>query len=434
MTGKIESVTKLNNDHFNFNINNYSNTQPKLKLNQYSAKTEEFDLSLTSNNNSNSNNNSSITKIPQPGDPDFVGPLPANPNTPLSGQFEPPSSDKPIVIHDGNITHTFTSKNPIEVSNGKYDDIYNDLGTVKYSQDQVQYIAVEQGPSMIFNWNFNSEVCDTLSGACENDKYRIISFKSEDDTKQRIKVYDKNTNECVAELTTDKLGHCNGMTIDGDTIYVVSGTKKNDWSTVSHFSLNDVLNGNADPKTENFEVMLDGEVKPESISGISHDAANNDTCVTAIGNDIYISKGDGTYIHTTKMKVSEENKNNGIAGTTQDLCVANDKMYVIRTKDPATRGVSTGAEGCNMIDIYDTNGKYIGSKTIDLPMDIERIGGTGKDSYAIGQTYRELESISYDPNTDSFTLYLTSPDYGDRKLFGNAGSPPHAVVTGIKFD
>ena len=49
-------------------------------------------------------------------------------------------------------------------------------------------------------------------------------------------------------------------------------------------------------------------------------------------------------------------------------------------------------------------------------------------------TYRELESVSYDESTQSFTLYYTSPDYAWNKAAGNHTSPPHAVVTGVKFD
>ncbi len=398
--------------------NNLSN----IKLQQEVVKLETLDLDLHNNNSNNG--------IPQPGDPNFIGPLPKDfvkPNDPISGPFTKPDTDGPIKIYDdGNITHTFKHKNPVEVSNGNYDDTYNDLGKVSFEDCIEIEIPVERCNPLEMN-----NTCDTLSGSCENEKYRIIAYKSGDDSKQRIKIYDKSTNEIVNEFTTNKLGHANGLTIDGDTVYVANCEKKDDYTKVSHFSLNDALNDNENIESETFQVMVNGKVIDEGISGISHDAINNDTCVTAAGNDIYISKGDGTYLHTTKMIVSDEEKANGIAGTTQDICVANDKMYVIRTKDPKSMGRSNIDEGCNMIDIYDTNGKYIGSKTIDLPGNHLTFGKD--DTMSSDKQYRELESISYDSNTDSFTLYFTSPDYLTNKLLGNNTAPPHMVVTGVKF-
>ena len=80
-----------------------------------------------------------------------------------------------------------------------------------------------------------------------------------------------------------------------------------------------------------------------------------------------------------------------------------------------------------MIDIYDIDGNYIESKTLDLP------GSSDSNGESV-TTYRELESVSYDESTQSFTLYYTSPDYAWNKAAGNHTSPSHAVVTGVKFD
>ena len=362
----------------------------------------------------------------------------SNGNDPISGKFERPDTNGEIKIYDeGNITHTFTNTKPTEVSNGDYNKIYNDLGTVSFNESQVKYIPVEQGPSRVWSWNWGfwphrndpyADVCDTMSGCCETEDYYIVSFKNGTDTKQRIKLYDKKTFNCVREFTTDKLGHANGMTIAGDTIYVVSGTEDNGWSTVSHLKLSGIINWNAEVETETFQAMnKEGKIVDESVSGISYDPVNHETSVTAIGSDIYITDGDGKYMHTTKMNISDDDKNNGIAGTTQDLCVANNKLYVIRTKDPKVHNISSAAEGCNVIDIYDAKtGKYEGSKTIDLPGEELEPGTNAK-------IYRELESISYDPKT-GFTLYFTTPNFGYKQLTGNATSPPHAVVTGVNLD
>ena len=104
--------------------NNLSN----IKLQQEVVKLETLDLDLHNNNSNNG--------IPQPGDPNFIGPLPKDfvkPNDPISGPFTKPDTDGPIKIYDdGNITHTFKHKNPVEVSNGNYDDTYKDLGKVSF--------------------------------------------------------------------------------------------------------------------------------------------------------------------------------------------------------------------------------------------------------------------------------------------------------------
>ena len=47
--------------------------------------------------------------------------------------------------------------------------------------------------------------------------------------------------------------------------------------------------------------------------------------------------------------------------------------------------------------------------------------------------YRELESLSYDAATDSFTLYFQSPNWGENTVSGNHFSPPHNVVTNVKL-
>ena len=478
---------------------------PDLKLDSKAVKTEIVDLSTS--------------KVPQPGDPDFIGPLPQNlnkPNDPISGPFDPPDSDKPIQLFDdsGNLIDSFSKddatyidkyinehgdingdgkvdiKDVTALQNGlvekgkipdgmgdingdgrvtvkdatilqqylagtaKQDDIkganddvpYNDTGFVSFEDANVHYISVEQGHSgasigggigLLFGpigalagaaiggvvgaEQNKSDVCDTLSGCCETEDYYIISYKSGDDSKQRIKMYNKKTWEVEKEFTTDCLDHTNGLTTDGKYVYIANcaGEKQ----TVTKFSLDDpALDSNSEPnlETEHFDISKTSE--GEKITSIAFDYTNKNVCVAAQADNLYISKPDGTILRTTKIKVPE-----GYPDTPQDICVANDKIYVIRTKDPAVSGFSTGQEGCNMIDIYDIDGNYIESKTLDLP------GSSDSNGESV-TTYRELESVSYDESTQSFTLYYTSPDYAWNKAAGNHTSPSHAVVTGVKFD
>ena len=100
----------------------------------------------------------------------------------------------------------FSESDVVDVDNGNYDDIHKDLGTVSFDDANIIEIPVEMGPA-----GDNDETCACLSGACETDKYRIISFRSENSTKQRIKIYDKETNELVGELTSHSLDHTNGL-------------------------------------------------------------------------------------------------------------------------------------------------------------------------------------------------------------------------------
>ena len=313
----------------------------------------------------------------------------------------------------------FSESDVVDVDNGNYDDIHKDLGTVSFDDANIIEIPVEMGPA-----GDNDETCACLSGACETDKYRIISFRSENSTKQRIKIYDKETNELVGELTSHSLDHTNGLATDGEYIYVANcGEEDDDHKKISYFTIDGVINGNAEIKTEKFHVKRDGNVEEEFVSGISHDYLNKDTCVTAVGSEMYISKADGSVYHVNKIDVP---KDSGLADTTQDLCVANDRVYVIRTKFPSwfTKNVSAD-DGWNVIDIYDTNGNYIGSKTVDLP-------GEANDMFG-NKYYRELESLSYDAATDSFTLYFQSPNWGENTVSGNHFSPPHNVVTNVKL-
>ena len=478
MSENLSETSKTGMPTYNGKYDPSKSFTPNLKLDSKAAKIESIDLT--------------VPKVPQPGDPDFIGPLPQNYNKlndPISGPFTPPDSDKPIELFDDDGTLidsyakddiNFTDKTSIDKYISKQGDIngdgkvdiqdltalqnglvekgeisdgigdingdgkitvkdttvlqmylagkevqvdgvnekvaYNETDPISFSGLDVHTIPVERGNPFDMN-----NTCDTLSGCCETEDYYIISYKSGDDSKQRIKLYNKKTWEVEKEFTTRSLDHTNGLTTDGKYVYITNCA--GDKHTVTKFSLDDpALNSNKEPNLETDYFDIATTDTKEQITGISFDYTNKNVCVAAQGDNLYISKPDGTVIHAEKVKVPD-----GYADTTQDICVANDKIYVIRTKDPANHGQSSINEGCNMIDIYDTNGKYIESKKLDLPENSDSNG----DHMT---TYRELESVSYDAATDSFTLYYTTQDYGYNKIFGNAFSNPHAVVTGVKFD
>ena len=121
------------------------------------------------------------------------------------------------------------------------------------------------------------------------------------------------------------------------------------------------------------------------------------------------------------------------ADTNQDICVGKDHIFVIRDKVPDWDGDfkppsndlekrdlqmdgKTDPSEYNVIDIYDLNGVYKGTKRIPILY---------SQNYS-GTVYKELESISYDEANDSFSLYFSNS-------FTDA-SDNHTIVTGVKID
>lgn len=87
------------------------------------------------------------------------------------------------------------------------------------------------------------------------------------------------------------------------------------------------------------------------------------------------------------------------------------------------------------IDVYDLNGNYKYTKKVMIPSlddDSEDLSyspstpdeANNPDKH--NKLYRELESLSYDEESDSFTLYFNNP-------FHNA-TAPHVIARGVKID
>lgn len=319
-------------------------------------------------------------------------------------------------------------------------------GTASYTNENNIYISPEDGVNQ-------------MSGACENEDYIIVSFKDCDDTKHRIVIYDKKTNEAVGTFVTDKFGHSNGLTIDGDTVYVVDA---NDDDKLYSFSLSEALDkcGIEDLKNMsimNFNAILtkflginSGMITPEIKEGDFQTASKNGGAINltsisydpksgvfaaAYGDELYIVKDDKTTV------VKKFNFSDQFAQTSQDICVAKDSIYVIRTKiagkddgkysgteyvddnvevpdsslPERNQGVKQEySDEYNLVDIYDLDGNYKCTKKIPIP--------TGRND-SFDCTYRELESVSYDESTDSFTMYFCNP-------FDKA-TDDHVIVRGV---
>ena len=338
-------------------------------------------------------------------------------------------------------------------------------GTAGYDDSNMIYIKPDRNG------------CNQMAGACENDEYLIVSYKDSDDTMQKIVFYDKKTNEPVGEFKTDKFGHSNALTISGDTVYVVKATGNDD--KVCSFSLSEALDKCSYSESGNFNTLdlLTGGISyfvrqiddtPE-ITESDFNIGSNDKDITnltslaydpksgvtaaAYGDDLFIVK-DGKLTKVKKINYSDQ-----FARTNQDLCVAKDSVYVIRTKisdDDDENAFELLSEKAgeflgiphkkrlsgtkyvddsllppsgedrnqtvkkeylneyNLIDIYDLDGNYVCTKKLPIPE------GSNDSKESI---YRELESISYDETTDSFTMYFNNPFRG--------ATDDHVIVRGV---
>ena len=326
----------------------------------------------------------------------------------------------------------------------------NLAGIANYSDSNMIYVKPEK------------DGCNQMAGACENDDYLIVSYKDSDDTKQKIIFYDKKTNEPVGEFTTDKFGHSNALTICGDTVYVVSTDKK-----ICSFSASEALDkckydesninmlggityfarqvDDTPEITESDFKIGSTEEDVKNLTSMAYDPKSGVT-VTGCADKLFIVK-DGKLITVNKFDYTDQ-----FAQTNQDICVAKDSIYVIRTKisDDDEFGAKQFAESMigkrksgdeyvndnlapppsgdernqtvkgkylneyNLVDIYDLDGNYKCTKKLPIPE------GSNDSQENI---YRELESISYDESTDSFTLYFNNP-------FHNA-TDDHVIVRGV---
>ena len=329
--------------------------------------------------------------------------------------------------------------------------------------------------------------CNQMAGSCETDEYLIVSYKDSDDTKQRIVFYDKKTNKAIGEFTTDKFNHSNSLKKKKKKVYVVNGNGDEyegegenkkliyaDGEKISSFSIEEALEKcrydevndynlldfvamgipyyvrQADDcpeiTTERLRIPTDdGTIN--SVSSMDYDPKSGVT-VAASGTKLYITKG-GTLFSVDKFDYSDQ-----YANTNQDICVAKDSIYVLRTKisdddEYGAKQYQDAKDGkrlsgdeyindnltpppsgdernqtvkgeyiseYNLVDIYDLNGNYKCTKKLPIPK------GSNDNQDNI---YRELESISYDESSDSFTLYFNNP-------FHNA-TADHVIVRGVSL-
>lgn len=129
-----------------------------------------------------------------------------------------PSKSSSNLLADLSVSHKANN----HTSNS--DKHVNLQGTVSYDNSNMIYVKPD------------TEGCNQMAGACENEDYLIVSYKESNDETQKIVVYDKKTNKPVSEFITDKFAHSNALTIKDDTVYVVSTDNK-----VCSFSLKETL-------------------------------------------------------------------------------------------------------------------------------------------------------------------------------------------------
>ena len=328
--------------------------------------------------------------------------------------------------------------------------------------------------------------CNQMSGSCETDDYLIVSYKTNNDKMQKIVFYDKKTNKPIGDFVTDKFNHSNSLTTDGKNVYVVNANSNeyvdgdkdkgliySDGEKISSFSIdealakcsysnrnrefcNSILNIRAFMFHRTFDYCPEITTKKlsiptdhgtiNSITSMDYDPKSGVT-VAASGTKLYIVNGG------KEFTVDKFDYSNQYANTNQDICVAKNSIYVLRTKisdddewgirqydEARNQGRKSGEEYIkdqlvppssdldernqtvkgkyiaeyNVVDIYDLEGNYKCTKKIPIP--------TGNNDSA-ENIYRELESISYDESTDSFTLYFNNPY--------DKATDDHVIVRGV---
>ena len=377
----------------------------------------------------------------------------------------------------GDLTLTDGHKFKTGTKNDKDFDIHGDV--VNYKDENLIPIYPDRNG------------CNQMAGSCETDEYLIVSYKDSDDTKQRIVFYDKKTNKQIGEYNTDKLDHTNSLTTDGKRVYIVNAEslteeqKKENKEREEHFKNSPILqygkntppplhksstkissfdikefltnctgsseNAKLDIDVDKFRIIDREGKRITQFSSMDYDPKTK-TLVATKGLDMYIVKDDKV---TTVRKNDDEGKGKEqFATTSQDICVAKDSIFVIRTKiannedgydfkppsDSSVRNKAVDEElafefDYTAIDVYDLNGNYKYTKKVMMPSldsdsyDLSRSPATPDETSnpdKHSKLYRELESLSYDEKSDSFTLYFNNP-------FHNA-TAPHVIARGVKID
>ena len=212
----------------------------------------------------------------------------------------------------------------------------------------------------------------TAQGFTIAENYYIAAKIKSDNSSAYIHIYDKNTLAKVSAFkVTSELKHANDLAYNPNTKQVLVAMTID--TNFRFFSLQDAILGNNKMSKNAF--IYNGNAK--SFSGIDYDTTNN-KYYTAVGDYVYIYSNFTTLDKRFK-KIDKD--------TPQGIGAYQGKILVIRYSSASSAASGDIDNTKNAIDIYRTNGDYLGSYEIN--------------------TAKELEAISYNSNTNKFALYCS---------------------------
>lgn len=190
---------------------------------------------------------------------------------------------------------------------------------------------------------FNAKIAQSFT-VVENN-YVVINVNSFN-SHSHVVVYNKYSKKKVNEFNSN-FGHANGTTYNpkDNTIYVTHGALSR--SKVHKFSASKIESKKS--------ISVSSFNMPRNVSGAGYDDATG---------KFYFASGDGIYEYKNGGLKQVVHKKSFVFGMSQDFGIYNGIIYDIRIN------------GGNTIDIYKTNGSYLGS-------------------YKVSMSGLELESIDY---------------------------------------
>ena len=226
--------------------------------------------------------------------------------------------------------------------------------------------------------------CKGAQGFTVAGNYYVAAKVNSENSKSCIMIYDKNTHQKVSgfhvigsnSMGQGYLGHTNDIAYnpnDGKLyVPITSGDiSKYRYRTIV---LEDAINNKLTFDGGKFKDEKNGV---RSFSSLEYDASND---------KIYAAAGDWIYIYDKYMNYKSYFKKID-TDTSQGIGSYNGKILVVRTNS-SRMGVDKGVDAAgNVIDIYRTNGNYLGS-------------------YLIDSLNKELEAISYTGVGNTFALYF----------------------------
>ena len=244
--------------------------------------------------------------------------------------------------------------------------------------------------------------------------YSIYAFIKKDGDKEvgtAIRIIDKDGNIVKTLITddVDLLGHANDLEYDESTGKVYVATMDKD-APLKSFDLLEAINSNSNELDDlkiNDESDLFNISDLNNLSGFTIDESTG-IYYFASGHTIKAVK-DGKVIQVIKK---QEDKDEDNSHESQGIFAKDGKLYVIRynrNSDHSNGGIDVDADSssasANMIDVYE-NGSYSNTISIKSPTYEDENG-----ERIIG----ELESISYDKETEKYTanFYYKTVSYDD---------------------